>query len=298
MSGDRIVARGSAGRSVSGGFGGRDWLAIQLRGVTGIDDVVPEKRPGTDASVMVRIDKAQSTERLSLQWRPEGLVLGTWPAELMKQAEATYRTGRGQRVLDFAAGTPAGWRVRPHVHLAYHSASILQRVYLHCDLDLDEYVHRWLGEDFEYVRGYHCDHVRPVLWPWLRERGYASDPDESQLPGFLDRLGKRDAHLRPAIRIKRTWSRAEAASLDHAAPWPANSVRRSRNCWAFWTSRFPLPAPRGAPDGAHCRARRKIGSRVEGDAHGALPKRLHAARPLDRHIARTLTAYVDLALCP
>lgn len=119
------MARGSAGRSFSGGFGGRDWLAIQLRGVTGIDDVVPEKRPGTDASVMVRIDKAiksQSTQRLSLQWRPEGLVLVTWPAELMKQAEATYRTGRGQRILDFAAGTPAGWRVRPIVHLAYHSA--------------------------------------------------------------------------------------------------------------------------------------------------------------------------------
>jgi len=45
---------------------------------------------------MVRIDKAtaaRSTERLSLRWRPEGLVLGTWPAELKKQAEATYRTG-------------------------------------------------------------------------------------------------------------------------------------------------------------------------------------------------------------
>ena len=79
---------------------------------------------------MVRIDKAigsQSTERLSLQWRPEGLALGTWPAELKKQAEATYRTGRGQRILDFAAGTPAGWRVRPYVHLAYFRASIKQR---------------------------------------------------------------------------------------------------------------------------------------------------------------------------
>jgi hypothetical protein len=60
---------------------------------------------------MVRIDKAigsQSTERLSLQWRPEGLVLGTWSADLKKQAEATYRTGRGQLILDFVAGMPAG----------------------------------------------------------------------------------------------------------------------------------------------------------------------------------------------
>ena len=148
MSGEQSVARGSAGRSFSGGFGSRDWLAIQLRGVTGIDDVVPEKRPGTHASVMVRIDNAigsQSTERLSLQWRPDGLVLGTSPAELMKQAEATYRTGRGQRILDFAAGMPAGWRVWPNVHLAYRFASVLQRVYLTCDLGLDEYVRGLAG---------------------------------------------------------------------------------------------------------------------------------------------------------
>jgi hypothetical protein len=95
MSGDRSVARGSAARSFSGGFGGRDWLAIQLQDVTGIDDVVPEKRPDTDASVMVRIDKSQSTERLSLRWQAEGLVLATWPAELMKQAKGDLPHGQG-----------------------------------------------------------------------------------------------------------------------------------------------------------------------------------------------------------
>ena len=210
------MAPRSAGRSFSGGLGGQDWLTIQLRGVTGIDEVVPENRPGTDASAMVRIDKAvgsQCTERLSLQWRPDGLVLGTYPAELMRQAEAIYRTGRGQRILDFAAGRPAGWRVRPHVHLAYRSASFLQRLYLTCDLDLDEYVHGWLGKDFAYIRGYHRDEI-PDLWEWLLKRGYARGTDESHLPGFLDRLGKRDAHLRAGIRIERTWSRAEAVSLD------------------------------------------------------------------------------------
>jgi hypothetical protein len=58
---------------------------------------------------MVGIDRvigSQSTERLSLWWRTEGLALGTWPAELKKQAEATYRTG--WRVVDFAARMPAG----------------------------------------------------------------------------------------------------------------------------------------------------------------------------------------------
>lgn len=40
--------------------------------------------PDADASVMVRIDRAigsQSTERLSLRWRAEGLALGTWPVK-------------------------------------------------------------------------------------------------------------------------------------------------------------------------------------------------------------------------
>jgi hypothetical protein len=41
--------------------------------------VVPEKRPDTDASVLVQIDKAigsQSTQRLSLQSHREGLASG------------------------------------------------------------------------------------------------------------------------------------------------------------------------------------------------------------------------------
>jgi hypothetical protein len=217
MNENRSTARGPAGQHFSGGFGGQDWLAALLRDVTGIDDVVHERRPDTDDSVMVRIDKAtgtRSTERLSLRWRPEGLVLGTWPAELKKQAEATYRTGRGQRIVDFAAGKPAGWRAWPNPHLAYRFASVLQRVYLTCDLGLGEYVHGWLGEDFGYVGGHHCGQVRPVLWPWLLERGYADMADKSQLDGFLARLGKRDAHMRPGIGLERTWSREDATAMD------------------------------------------------------------------------------------
>lgn len=210
------AARGSAGQRFSGVFGNQDWLAVLLRNATGVDDVAPEKRPDSDASVTVRIDKAigsQSTERLSLCWRPEGLSLATWPAELKKQAEATYRTGRGQRIVDFAAENRVGWRVRPTVYLAYRFASVSQRVYLTCDLGLEEYVRGWLGEDFAFVGGHHRDRVRPVLWPWLLERGYASAVDEGLLDGFLERLGKRDAHLRPGIGLQRTWGRAEAASL-------------------------------------------------------------------------------------
>jgi hypothetical protein len=217
MSGGQHTARGWAGQPFNGGLGSPDWLAATLRDVTGIDAVVPEMRPDTDAAVMVQIDKAigsQSTQRLSLQWHPEGIVLATFPAELKKQAEATYRTTRAERILDFAAVAPAAWQLLPIVHLAYRFAAVPERIYLTCGLGLNEYVRRWEGQDFGYVGGHHYDQVRPVLWPWLLERGYASRKDESQLPGFLDRLGRRDAHLRPGIRIQRIWSRPEAASLD------------------------------------------------------------------------------------
>jgi len=212
------MAMGLAVEHFSGDLGGQDWLAARLRDATGIDTVVPEKRPDTDASVKILIDKeigSQSTERLSLRWRPEGLVLATWPAELKSQAVATYRTGRAQLILAFAAGMPAGWRVRTIGQLAYRFAAIPQRLYLTGDLDLDKYVHGWLGDDFAYVGGHHYDQVRPVLWPWLLEHRYASPNDESKLPGYLSRLGKRDAHLRPGIAIERTWSPAETTSLDH-----------------------------------------------------------------------------------
>jgi hypothetical protein len=216
MGEDRKAARGSAGRHLSGGFGEQGWLASLLRDATGVDGVVPETRPDADAAVMIRISKAigsQSTERLSLWWQAGSLALGTWPGELKKQAEATYRTGRGQRIVEFAAGMPAGWRVWPNLYLGHWRDSIPQRVYLTCGLGLAEYVHGWQGEDFAFVGAHHLEQVRPVLWPRLLDRGYADVGDESRLAGFLDRLGKlkRDAHLRPGIGLQRTWSRAEAA---------------------------------------------------------------------------------------
>jgi hypothetical protein len=54
-----------------------------------------------------------------LQQQAEGLALGTWPAELKPQAEALYRTGRAQRLMDLVAGDflmatdtghPEAWR--------------------------------------------------------------------------------------------------------------------------------------------------------------------------------------------
>ena len=56
--------------------------------------------------------------------------------------------------------------------------------------------------------------IRDNLWPWLRERQYAGPEDDQQLDAFLERLGRRDAHLRPGIEVRRIWPWPHAADLD------------------------------------------------------------------------------------
>jgi hypothetical protein len=186
-------------------------LAFLLREATGLDNVHGEKqRPGMGASVAVMVDEeinTRCTQRLSLQSRDQGLALCTWPAELVDQAKATYRTNRSnraQRLLGFLAD-PGPWRVRQNVHLAYRRADIYQRLYLDCHLEAAEYIDRWLGRDFDYVRLYSWDQVSEDLWPWLLERQYATSVDEPGLSRFLADLKHRDAYLRPGIQLKRVW---------------------------------------------------------------------------------------------
>jgi hypothetical protein len=60
----------------------------------------------------------------------------------------------------------------------------------------------WLGEDFAYAGGHHCGQVRPVLWPWLLERGYADRAQFGEVTCWLgraihelDQPGERQAAL-------------------------------------------------------------------------------------------------------
>ena len=73
-------------------------LVALLREATGIDEVKPDRRPWTGATV--RLDTAirtKLTQRISLQQQDESLALSTSPAELKPQAKALYRTGRAPR---------------------------------------------------------------------------------------------------------------------------------------------------------------------------------------------------------
>jgi hypothetical protein len=233
----------------SEGFRSQAWLTGLLREATGIDAVKPEVGPAISPSVAVMVDKAigtESTERLSLQVQGDGLALCTWPAELKEQARATYRTDRAQRLIDFLAGQPEGWQARPNVHLAYRLASIDQRLYSHCSLGLTEYIHNWLGEDFSQVGGHHRAHVRDRLWPWLQQRRYADPRDDGLLDKFLDRLGRRDAHLRPSITLQRTWRWAEAADLNQRRTL-ASEIRNAAAEVLTTLNEPPLPTPGATP---------------------------------------------------
>jgi hypothetical protein len=149
-------------------------LVALLREATGIDEVEPGRRPWTGATV--RLDTAirtKSTQRISLQQQDDSLALSTFPAELKLQAEALYRIGRAQRLMDLVAEHPEAWRARPNLQLAFRNAPVAQRLFPHCHLEITEYIRRWSGNDFAQIRAHHYNDIRENLWPWLRERQYA-----------------------------------------------------------------------------------------------------------------------------
>jgi hypothetical protein len=189
-------------------------LMALLREATGITDVEPE-RPGIGAAVMLdRAIGTKSTQRIAFQQQVDSLVLLTWPAELKPQAEALYRTSRAGRLTGFLATHPDAWQAQPKIHLAFHNAPVAQRLYLHCHLEITEYVRRGSGADFGKIGAHPFDRIREDLWPWLRERQYASREDDQLLDTFLKRLGRRDAHLRPSIEVRRIWPWTYAVDLD------------------------------------------------------------------------------------
>ena len=149
----------------------QDRLVALLRQATGIDEVDPDRLPWTGATV--RLDTAirtKSTQRMTLEQQDDSLALSTFPAELKPQAEALYRTGRAQRLMDFVAEHPGAWQAMPNLQLAFHNAPVAQRLFPDCHLDITEYVHRWSGNDFAQVGAHRYDEIRENLWPWLRQR--------------------------------------------------------------------------------------------------------------------------------
>lgn len=190
----------------------RKWrLRSLLREATAI---VPERA----GLVHVRLDTALgalSLQRAALDIEEERLTLHLWPGELKAQAEHLYAGGRAESLCELLGEDgPGAWQVRPQPLLAFRNAPVRTRVYLTCRLDPTEYARRWQGEDWKQVGAHHRNHILPELWPWLLERGYASESDHARLEPFLHALGRRFAHLRPSIHLSRSWDWNEAERLD------------------------------------------------------------------------------------
>lgn len=188
----------------------RKWrLRSLLREATSIE-------PERVGLVHVRLDNAlgaQSLQRAALDIdEDDRLTLHMWPGELKPQAEHLYAAGHADRLCELA--TAAEWRVEPQPLLGFRNAPRRTRVYLTCKLDAPTYARRWEGEDWSHVGAHHRNSIRSELWPWLLERGYASEEDAERLDPFLRALGRRFAHLRPSMHVVRSWSWADAERLE------------------------------------------------------------------------------------
>jgi hypothetical protein len=205
------------GHSPNGDIHSQPGLMRLLGDAVGSTAVVTRAGSKSRASAAVMVDEAigtVTTQRISLQAQSDGLALCTWPAELKPQAEAMYQAGRITRLVKFLAEDQQPWQATPNMHLAYRSAPAHHRFYLKNRCDIAEYLHRWLGGDFDRVGAHSRDGVLNDLWPWLLRRDYADPSDEQRLADFLARLGNRPALLRPGITLKRLWPWEQAEELN------------------------------------------------------------------------------------
>ena len=127
----------------------------------------------------------RSTQRLWISDVPEGMLVATWPAELARQARYLYGGGLGSALV--AAAIERGWTVDPSPHIAYPTSPPGRRLYMRPLVAGLDYVACWEDEDgLRRVTNYSREDVEHELWPWLKQRGFADDGDDTVLRRFLD----------------------------------------------------------------------------------------------------------------
>jgi hypothetical protein len=155
-------------------------------------------------------------QRAALSIEGDRLVAAVWPAEDMDQARRYYRDGRALRAA--ALDAEPGWRVTCNPHLAFWRSRAQQRWYLHPRLSAVEYAEFWsddLSQNDLRSAGAKSASDLDHVWTWLLEEGLSTEGDAAGREGFARTLGRRkQMHLRPGMRIDRSWSLEEAVRLD------------------------------------------------------------------------------------
>jgi hypothetical protein len=202
------------------------------------------KLPGLNAEsgekhVLLAGSGVVSTQRLALGDIGGGLIAALWPAELKQQAKYLYAEGRAEALI--AAALSAGWTVKGSPHLGFWNSAPQLRLYLDPVDDVGDYVRRWAGVDGHRIGQYQPDEVRRTLWPWLLERGYATASDRGALDEFLLVIGRRGAHLKPALRLHCRWTVEDVSELSHRGEL-AVAIRRAVNAVLRAAGEPTLPA--------------------------------------------------------
>jgi len=111
------------------------------------------------------------------------------------------------------AALAQGWFAEPAPQLAFRNSAAAQRLYLRRPVGAVDYARRWEAGDLQLVGAYEQTAITQDLWPWLKQRGYASDADDGTFERFLEeQLGRRPAFLRPGLNLHGFWSSAAIES--------------------------------------------------------------------------------------
>ena len=185
--------------------------------LTDVAQVQPE-RAGEWVHLAKRLG-FRSTQRLRISDLAEGggVVAATWPGELAEQARYLYGRGLGSALV--AAAIERGWKVEPFPHLAYWTAPPGRRLYMRPTIAPLDYVACWEDEDgLSRVGDHFREDVERELWPWLKQKAFADNADNAELKRFVEEFlpDGWPAKMRPALRLHRVWTPAEAADLGPA----------------------------------------------------------------------------------
>jgi hypothetical protein len=161
-------------------------------------------------------DQVFAVDRAGVWIDGDCIRIGMWPAELKPQYTRVYSDPRKVEALLKLEDDP-NWTLKSNFHLAYRFANPRQRWYPGRHLPAPLYLNQWI-DDFRKgcaaarTRG-EIDRTR--FFRWLVESGYARESELGSLDDWLDhKPSGTQIHIRPSVRVVRTWLYADAREQD------------------------------------------------------------------------------------